>query len=749
MSTTSSAHRVVISILGELRVQVDGLSVVVPRGLSSAVLFLLALDPGAELSDAQLLDRLWSDPPRNALPSLRNTIARLRGIIGNDAIMRTTRGYMIATSVCSVDLQLLRDAAATARALSNRGRVTDAAALLGGYIVDLRLPLSIDLFDTPFAERSVAELEEELWAIEEQWMADAILAEPDPHDVARILGAARRAPLREQRWVMAIETLASVGRRAEALRTVEECRQALLEVGLEPGERLVEAERRAIISEPVSSDLAAQTRRSLKEELRRTGTDDLLLLDCELSDLDAGLAPSDDLGVLVDRVISKLHETHRCNEAIRIGKRWLALGGARSTEPLAISAQITLATCMLSVGDADEATVLLDVAEQRARVAGLVQLEADALLARGPIDTGHSRALPIAERAEGVLDRLDHSDIDRSVRLATWAAHHWARIGDREHATVLVDRVREKAATSSNQTLHSLVIALDSQIELLVGGSPVRFRTLTSQLRAWASLTNDPTAVAASAVFASSLTMLDGEPRGLDRCIDLLRVANEVVPRPDLRWMEKCTRAAHLLMTGAPCAEAITDAERLGTATRVEGAAAAAQAQRFVAALFDGSLGVLLPLLRPSEDDLIRAEPASIFGLCAVAAGNDAAIADAVEALLRFDRPIRSAGIAWPLVAFAAADLALTSGDVELARRCCIDLAPWSGHGLSMMGICYLGSTDGLLTAFQHVLGNSDTAKILFDSALRFERRIGATPFADRLVARLGPVLESPPADQA
>ena len=113
--------RVDVGVLGPLTVARDGERAPVPSGLATKLVVILAAGRAHGATDEQLLERLWADPiPFAALASLRNTVSRLRKLLGDDVLARTATGYALGPDV-AVDLDRLEEHHARARAAAATG----------------------------------------------------------------------------------------------------------------------------------------------------------------------------------------------------------------------------------------------------------------------------------------------------------------------------------------------------------------------------------------------------------------------------------------------------------------------------------------------------------------------------------------------------------------------------------------------------------------------------------------------------
>jgi DNA-binding SARP family transcriptional activator len=210
------------------------------RGLGARLLLALAVDRGSAVPDLDLLERLWStEPPNQAIASVRNQVAKLRRLLGADVVERTSRGYRLNPDACRLDVDELACTLTTARALGPE----PAATLIDRALGRVRGRPFDDVADEVWAMPAAAAAAELVANAEELW-ADAVMAAGRAgDDIARLRRAARAHPHRELRWRQLVTALAGAGRRTEGLRAVGEARRALAEFGLLPGADLLELER--------------------------------------------------------------------------------------------------------------------------------------------------------------------------------------------------------------------------------------------------------------------------------------------------------------------------------------------------------------------------------------------------------------------------------------------------------------------------------------------------------------------------
>jgi DNA-binding SARP family transcriptional activator len=239
-------------VLGPLEVRRDG--VALPRGgpRVRALLAVLLIDVGRVVSTDVLIDALWpSTAPSDATHALEATASRLRGVLGDQALVRNQApGYVLDVDPPAVDAvrfrRLLAEAADRAEVDPRRAaaRADEALALWRGE------PYAERAFES-FARAEVADLVE-LRLQAEELRVEAALAEGRAVEIVGELSMLVAAePTRERRREQLMLALYASGRQADALAAYRDARAFLMEeLGLEPGERLRELERRILVQDP-------------------------------------------------------------------------------------------------------------------------------------------------------------------------------------------------------------------------------------------------------------------------------------------------------------------------------------------------------------------------------------------------------------------------------------------------------------------------------------------------------------------
>ncbi len=215
----------------------------------TVVLARLVRDLGRVVMVDQLLDALWSAPPRTARKTLQGYVHRLRRVLGSDSIVREGDGYRLAD--VAVDVDAVEVAIRESAQLLSQGQVRAARDQLRREQATFRgdpLPELVDDLSMIGARRRLQEVESRF--VDMLYDAElaagnhlAIIAELEEH--------VARQPLRERLWAQLARALAASGRQSDALQALSRARLVLAtEVGLSPGPQITALER-AILEQTV------------------------------------------------------------------------------------------------------------------------------------------------------------------------------------------------------------------------------------------------------------------------------------------------------------------------------------------------------------------------------------------------------------------------------------------------------------------------------------------------------------------
>ena len=238
-----------IAVLGPL--DVDGPS----AGLGArdrVVLAALAMGPRRALSAEQLADAVWGDaPPASWRKNLQGCIARLRRVLGPDAIATTPHGYRLALAPDDVDADVFERLVARGRELLTLGESERAAYTLEQALTLWRGRPLAELEDWEPGRTEAARLEELLLEAEEEWLDGSLRAGHHSEVLARAQAMVQVQPLRERRWQLLALAEYRCGRQGEALRTLQGLRRMLVqELGLDPDAEVVALEQAILRQDP-------------------------------------------------------------------------------------------------------------------------------------------------------------------------------------------------------------------------------------------------------------------------------------------------------------------------------------------------------------------------------------------------------------------------------------------------------------------------------------------------------------------
>jgi DNA-binding SARP family transcriptional activator len=228
-----------VEVLGPVRVA--GAPLTSPTQL--ILLSVLASAAPEAVPFNRLVDAVWDEPPPSAENSLHSHLARLRRALGPGSVVREGAAYRLALPTDAAQFVALVEDPPPADPAARRRDLTDALALwrgtpFGDCSAHRFLRSSVDALTTA-RSRAVREL------------AGLDLADGDPlAAVTTLQGLVATQPLDEESWALLVEALHVSGRRADALRAVQQAFRSLAKVGLEPSGRLRDAEAAVLQSAP-------------------------------------------------------------------------------------------------------------------------------------------------------------------------------------------------------------------------------------------------------------------------------------------------------------------------------------------------------------------------------------------------------------------------------------------------------------------------------------------------------------------
>jgi DNA-binding SARP family transcriptional activator len=228
------------ALLGPLEVLDEGVPLPLGGYKSRVLLALLASQPNQPLEPSHLIDALWDgQPPRTAAQNLRVYVYQLRRILAEGTILSSRAGYSLAADLGQIDVGLFEALAGQGRDLLAHHDPEHAVARLREALSMWRGPALADIRDAPSLQAVAARLEERRLAATELRLTAEIMLGNGPALIEELLALTEEHPLRERFWWQVMLSLASAGRRAEALAAYRHARAALVdELGVEPGPEL-------------------------------------------------------------------------------------------------------------------------------------------------------------------------------------------------------------------------------------------------------------------------------------------------------------------------------------------------------------------------------------------------------------------------------------------------------------------------------------------------------------------------------
>jgi predicted ATPase/DNA-binding SARP family transcriptional activator len=373
-----------VRLLGHLEVEVSGEPVRFEGSKQRKLFGALALRAPESVSADELVEVLWGEqPPAGAAQALQKQISRLRQRLGRCAPMLRHQppGYALDLDPLAIDSRCFEDLLRRARLALARDDPEHASADLESALALWRgEPLADYRFDE-FAQHEIARLEElGLEAIEERLAAE--LARGGAEDlVGELRALVTQHPLRERLRGQLMVALYRSGRQAEALATMREGRQLLIdELGIEPGpelrqlEIMILAHDSALAADRPAEGLAGRLPAPVNETIGR---------DAEIAEIAQLLVRSD------VRLVTLVGPGG-------VGKSRLALEASR-----AISAGFPAGAVHISLDGAADADVLVP---EVASALGIVATTASELGARLSTVTRGAPALVLLDDFDRYLD---------------------------------------------------------------------------------------------------------------------------------------------------------------------------------------------------------------------------------------------------------------------------------------------------------------------------------------------------------
>lgn len=237
-----------VRILGPIDLLTDSGTVQVGGPHARKLLAGLVLAANHSLSVDRLAHILWGD---SIPPSWDNTIHtyvhRLRQLLGPEFIVSRDHSYELRVQPGQVDALEFERLVNTADGSRDNA---EQCSLICKQALALWRGDAFGEFglEDPFRLEVLRLDEMRLFAMELKLESDLAFDRPEMI-LGTIEGLVEEHPYNERLWHLLVEALARSGRRVDALRSVQELRRVLAEVGLEPSHDLLELEDRVVADE--------------------------------------------------------------------------------------------------------------------------------------------------------------------------------------------------------------------------------------------------------------------------------------------------------------------------------------------------------------------------------------------------------------------------------------------------------------------------------------------------------------------
>jgi DNA-binding SARP family transcriptional activator/pimeloyl-ACP methyl ester carboxylesterase len=232
---------VIVQVLGTASITAADRPAIRLERKAREVLSILAVRAPAAVAIDELARLLWDDPPPSAVKTIRAHLSRIRAALSGADVERVGRdGYRLAIEPSLLDVGVVAAARARARRLLVDGRPDNAALVLAEaralWRGDPELP------DTVAAAALAQGWRQERRLLVQEHLACLVAGTEPALAIAELEQLTAADPLDEPLWVQYVRALHRAGRQAEALQAASAARAALVEVGLDPGGALREAQ---------------------------------------------------------------------------------------------------------------------------------------------------------------------------------------------------------------------------------------------------------------------------------------------------------------------------------------------------------------------------------------------------------------------------------------------------------------------------------------------------------------------------
>ena len=241
-----------VRILGTLEATSDGHLLPLGGQKQRTVLAVLAMRLGGVASIDELVEAGWGDDlPANPINTLQYQVAQLRKVVEPDPtnphnLITTKPGYRLDPETVTTDAEQFEASVAAARTAFEDGDHEQAQSLIDDGLGLWRGPALAEFVDREFARTEAERLESERVGAMELQIDISLASGRHAEATPRLAKLTDEHPLREGLWARRVLALYRSGRQSEALRVVQDARDALAEVGVVPGTELRELEQRIL-----------------------------------------------------------------------------------------------------------------------------------------------------------------------------------------------------------------------------------------------------------------------------------------------------------------------------------------------------------------------------------------------------------------------------------------------------------------------------------------------------------------------
>lgn len=251
MTNCTEPESVDIGVLGPVRVDMRGTSVVPTAGKPRQLLALLALRCGQIVPVSTLMEEIWGDAiPRSGMTTLQTYIMQLRRLIDSclpagsattpKSVLATSfNGYRLIARPNSFDLAEFERLASAGDSALERGETADASAYLTRALEQWRGPALIDVPVGRVLALEIIGMDEARMRVREQRILSDLVLGRHAQLIPELRMLVAQHPMHENLSALLMIAFQRVGAEWRALEVFRNLRQALItELGVEPSQRL-------------------------------------------------------------------------------------------------------------------------------------------------------------------------------------------------------------------------------------------------------------------------------------------------------------------------------------------------------------------------------------------------------------------------------------------------------------------------------------------------------------------------------